>query len=567
MNSIKLFLGVSLIISCLLSSGQSVTVYQDGNQFICIDTDKEQLHKSVSASKTLQYAINSADEVSIGKGVFELEETLQVEKSVTIQGKGRGTELQLKKPNKIGISIVGTETVRLSNLTITTGDNGNSVAGIEIDNAPNTQIEDVFILGFANAGIWLKSSNTGSLINRCTFMDNDQAHVLIEEISAEEKNPLVISQGTFFKGGYGVKAIGGSGLTIDNNMFSYLKGSSVDADTDSVKVTRNKVYWCESDGMRLKGNSFLFQSNMDSWARGHGLVLDAASNGTILTNNFIDLGVRFRDGIRKCGIAIYHSNNISITGNSIWNFGDQGHLEYAIYEDKSSANNVFEYNTGWFHEYDNAFKSLGKNTEIRNCTSNKGEYRGDYWDFNMKFGRTVEQYLKSLYLESNRNPTPEPDQGIGDFSGEKLIESQEMFQQVISVKAGKAFKFGWFGGQSQIWTFEKVGECYLIINKATGKVLSAEKSGDLIHLRLDNKGKQDNKLWEISSVGNDYYKIVNKSNKKVLEAIGLDNYDWKENRVVYQGEPVRLAEYKGLGGQKWRFIDPLPVYTYQDVKK
>ena len=116
-------------------------------------------------------------------------------------------------------------------------------------------------------------------------------------------------------------------------------------------------------------------------------------------------------------------------------------------------------------------------------------------------------------------------------------------------------------------TFEKVGECYLIINKATGKVLSTEKSGDLIHLGLDNKGKQDNKLWEISSVGNDYYKIVNKSNKKVLEAIGLDNYEWKENRVVYQGEPVRLAEYKGLGGQKWRFIDPLPVYTYQDVKK
>ncbi len=573
----KILTGIYFILASLGVHSQSYIVYKDANHYTCIrDSDKEKLIQSESASKVIQFAVDQCQikgggEIILGKGFFELDTPIRLKDNIWLHGKRRGTELKLKKPNKTCIELIGANNVQISELTVTTGDNGNSLTGIYGVNSKNCKIQDAFIMGFVNSGLSFSGNSSGLIINRCIFIENNLVHIYLEAINDISKSTIGISNCTFFGGGCGIKTEkkdnATCGLKICDNIYSYQKGMAIDTDFDSVIISGNKLYWIESDGMRIKGKDFVISGNINSWIRGHGLVLDGAHKGIILGNNFTDLGVRYRDGMRKCGIAMYYSSQITISGNSIWNFGDQGHMEYAVYEDKSCSDNIIRANTGWFHAFPNAFKSSGAGTIVEDNTSNQGEYRGDYWDFTQKYGYAIEKYLKSLSLDNNYKPDPDPDTNTINIEGSKVIECKDMFGQVISIKEDTVKKFGWTGSELQVWNLRRSGDYSIIINDGTNQALECKGQMENSPVTLGKNDTSDSRLWKLLNVGNGYYKIVNKLSGKVLESQGLSNYNWKLNNVVYQGQMVTVSEYEGRESQIWRFIEPMPAYTYLEIAK
>lgn len=565
---------VCFILASLVSFSQSYIVYKDASQYMCLsDPGKDLLIQGESASKVIQHAIDQCNakgggEISLGKGFFELDFPIRLKENIWLHGKGRGTELKLKKPNKTCLEFFGVNNVQISKLTVTAGDNGNSLTGIYGENCGNCKIQDVLVMGFVKSGVSFSGDYYGLTVNRCMFIENNQAHIFLQGGDIRE-SPIIVSDCTFFKGGEGIKAQKNGnkscGLEISDNIYAYLMGRAVDTDFDSVMISGNKLYWIDSDGMRIKGRDFFIAGNINSWIRGHGLVLDNASNGTVLGNNFTDLGVRYRDGMRKCGIAMYNSSQIKVSGNSIWNFGDQGYMEYAVFEDSNCNDNYISANTGWFHAYPNAFKSLGAGTIIEGNSSNQGQYRGDYWDYAQKYAYPIEKYLKSLSLDNNYKPNPEPDVNTLEIEGRKVIECKDMFGQVISIKEDTIKKFGWTGSNLQVWNLKKSGQYYTIVNDGRIQALECSSQNENSEVRLGKNEKNDSQLWKLVNVGNGYYKIENKLNGKVLESQGFSNYSWKLNNVVYQGQAVTVSEYGARETQMWRFVDPMPAYTYPGI--
>ena len=574
---LKIVIGAIILIIVQTVSAQDFTIYKDDETYKCLDLNKKLIQEGKAAS-VIQYALdhcaslNRSCEIKLGKGYFVLEAPIKLSDSVWLHGQRRSTELQLSGSNQVVINLNGAESVKISEITITSGDNNEKTRGIE-GKCNNCLIEDVFFLGLTYAGVYFTRGSNGIAIDRSTFIDNMQHHIYIEgALKGSLSNR--ITNTTFLSGGHGIKAIKNKnevsgGLSVDNNLFAYIKGPAIDSELDSMMIQGNRVYWCESNGMILKGNAFYFSGNTNSWIRGHGLVIDGAINGSVISNNITDLGARSRDGLRKCGIALYNSNHIVIEGNSIWNFGDQGHMEYAIYESPNCGNNMIQYNTGWFHAFSEGFKILGKETICQDNTSSQGEYRADYWDFRQKYGYAIDKYIQTLYIDRRDPPhIKETKTSLEiDENSSKIIECQDMLEQVLSLSGDGPIKFGWRDEQSQKWVFKKEGVYYQIINEKTRGFLGFRNADGFLSVVLSKKKDGDNQLWKIQYVRNGYFKIENKSNKKVLESRGLSNYSWGVNKVVYQGESVWLSDYSGRDSQHWRFMDSMPTYVYEFPQK
>lgn len=587
MKFIKLFLTIPILIgNILISQSQSYMVFKDDHMYVCrSEGDGTELMRDESASRVIQFAIdmnnaNGDNKVLLGKGSFSLEMPLKMKENTWLHGKQRGTVLLVLDPVNNGIEVTRADNVKISDLTIISADNFNSLSGIFGEESQNCIIQDVHIYGFVKSGISFSDNSSGFKINRCTFIGNEQSHIYLERNGKNDHDQSQISNCTFYCGGYGIIAKRGTsiskGLKITDNIFAQIKGMAVDSDFDSTEITGNKLYWIGLDGMRVGGEGFMISGNINSWIRGHGLVLDSAKNGIISVNNFTDLGVRSRNGFRKSGVAIYRSSGNSILGNSIWNFGDQGCLEYAVYEQSDCSNNVIKGNAGWFHANPKAFRLKGQNTLAEYNTENKGEYRyDDYWDYTMKYGYAAEKFLVGLYRKEKNSSILINDYtqqligpGIPFLKTNKvLIESRDMFEQLISIKDNAPRKFGWNGSDLQVWeikTSGNSGNYYTISNVETKQLLECRGMAENSRLTLgkENKIVTDAQLWEFIDGGSGYFIIRNKLSGKVIESQGLSNYSWNENNVFYLGQPITVSEYQGRKTQMWRFSEPFPAYVY-----
>lgn len=581
MNNLKkIVIGIFLVISSFGVFGQPYMVYKDAGSYVCIDAVKKELKRGDSASEVIQHAVNLCEqsgsgEVVLGKGFFKLENSVKISGKVWIHGKRRGTELQLKSPNTICFEVMGSTGARITEMSFTRGDNWNSVSGISVKDSKNCQINDAIFLGFAQSGISLKGDTYGIKVDRCTFVDNGQAHILMKEVTGNKEQLIVISNGIFLRGSCGILTQKGNvqsqGLEAKNNAFAYLRGITIDTDFDYAIITGNRVYWGESDGMRVRGKGLYFSGNTNSWIRGHGLVLDGAKDGKVIGNNITDLGARYRDGMRKCGIYLCNAKGMIVSGNSIWNFGDQGQMEYAVYEASNCKNNAITFNTGWFHAYPDGFKSLGEGSMVENNSSSEGKYRGDYWDPTQKYGYPIEKYIKSLYLDGNYSLETVADPNASIPQGKQLIESKSLLGVVVSKMDGVVKQFGWNGDDSQVWELKAAKNGYFtILNSGTGELLQAK--GTAVNapvgiIKSEKKGSEDAQLWKPVSVGNGFFKLENKLSGKVLTAPFIGNFDWGVNKVVYRGQELSVSDYTGGEGQIWRFTDLVPAYSYEKTSQ
>ena len=93
------------------------------------------------------------------------------------------------------------------------------------------------------------------------------------------------------------------------------------------------------DGVDVKS------SNIFCWHRGHGIVLRDVSWGAINGNEFIDQGVRSRDGVHTIGVVLSETTQgVQVVGNTIFNWGDQVPMAIGVKEDDTCRNNIIAHN-------------------------------------------------------------------------------------------------------------------------------------------------------------------------------------------------------------------------------
>jgi hypothetical protein len=135
--------------------------------------------------------------------------------------------------------------------------------------------------------------------------------------------------------------------------------------SNSVLISGCRTFQIEKDAVSVDNTAELnVSSNIFCWHRGHGIVMNNVQWATITANNFIDSGVRTRDGSFTNGVVTENKlEGVQVTGNAIFNWGDQNPMTYGITEDETCANNIIANNNiNYYTQKDIAAK--GKQTLI-----------------------------------------------------------------------------------------------------------------------------------------------------------------------------------------------------------
>lgn len=111
-----------------------------------------------------------------------------------------------------------------------------------------------------------------------------------------------------------------------------------------------------------------------------------------------------------------------------------------------------------------------------------------------------------------------------------------------------------------IWNFISLGENYYkIINKQTGKCLDVQEASIEDKAKIQQKicSEADSQKWKLESTGEDNYKIINKNSEKVLEL---------EGEIRGTGSSIQQGNYLGWDFQQWK-IEPQINYAGGQIFK
>jgi hypothetical protein len=178
----------------------------------------------------------------------------------------------------------------------------------------------------------------------------------------------MISDLTIYGGGHGIECNYAIVVNITGCQIFQTKGYGIYLHTvsNSVLVTGCRTFQIEIDAILVEDSHEInISGNIFCWHRGHGLILKNVTWGTITANNIIDSGVRAGDGVERNGIVMSEeTRSIQVTGNAIFNWGDQVPMMYGIVEGEKCSLNTIAFNNINFFTKD-AVLSGGKGTLIK----------------------------------------------------------------------------------------------------------------------------------------------------------------------------------------------------------
>jgi hypothetical protein len=181
--------------------------------------------------------------------------------------------------------------------------------------------------------------------------------------------PNLVNNSFAYGGGHGFETNFAIVLNIVGCAVFQSKGYGfyIHSSSNSVLLSGCRTFQVEKDAVYVSNSAELnVSSSIFCWHRGHGIVMDNVQWATVSANNFIDNGVRARNGTFRNGVVIKNkSEGVQVTSNAIFNWGDQNPMEYGIVEDETSANNILaNYNINYYTKKD--IWSQGKKTAISN---------------------------------------------------------------------------------------------------------------------------------------------------------------------------------------------------------
>lgn len=359
-----------------------VCIFKEGDNYqLTGSIIKKKIGSFKTADQAIQYAINNMSEggcIEILSGKYELKNTVYLANGIWLKGSGRRTEILVTTTDttEVGIFGSGLKDVKVSDLSIVAIDTIQTLAGICFDHCGDCEIDNIYAEGFKKYGIWLRNNSFLCHINNCTAANNMRANIFTDSLfwsRAGEYMPNLITNCITYGGWNGIEINKSIVLNIVGCIVHQPEnfGFFIHNVSNSVLVNGCRTYQTQNDAVVVeKSHEVNLTSNIFCWSRGKGIVLRGVDWGTISGNNIIDSGSERYGGFSGVGDA----NGIELTdkcrcilvnGNNIFNWGGQGIMNYAVFEDESCENNLFSsLNINYYEK--GGVKSHGKNSVVSN---------------------------------------------------------------------------------------------------------------------------------------------------------------------------------------------------------
>jgi len=334
---------------------QNLLVVRDGGDFrVVTDLTRDQVFASTSAADALQWAIDAlpagGGSVALGLGEFPLAGAVRLASNVWLRGSGRGTRV-VAGAGAAGLVCEGLKGTVVSDLAVMAGAAGPST-GILVDDCGDCQVRDVLVQGFSDYGIWMRNHSFLCELKSCKAADNGKANLFLDHLAHGGRGgdfvPNLVTNCITYGGGTGIECsrvivlnIVGCAVFQPGRYAYHLRDTS-----NSVLISGCRSFQVEEHAVVVENTHELnVSSNIFCWHRGHGIVLRDVSWGAINGNEFIDQGVRSRDGVHMKGVVLAEgTQGVQVVGNTIFNWGDQVPMSIGVDEDATCRNNIIAHN-------------------------------------------------------------------------------------------------------------------------------------------------------------------------------------------------------------------------------
>jgi hypothetical protein len=240
-------------------ASQNLLVFQDGPRFKALtDLTGETVHETESASQILQYAVDalSGGRIALGRGTFSLDQPVTLADNIWLSGGGRATRLLVGDGNKTGVGLqcLGHKGVVISDLALTAGHNPDARVGIVVDNCGDCTVRDVFCVGFAEYGIWVRNNAFLNEIRGCSLAGNGKANL---ELPAD----LPLYNGIELQNAQGYNV---TGNTVFNWGVAPRIGVGIREDDKSLRntITGNNINYYEHGDVVAEGSESIVGHNI-----------------------------------------------------------------------------------------------------------------------------------------------------------------------------------------------------------------------------------------------------------------------------------------------------------------
>jgi hypothetical protein len=352
----------------------------------------------------------------LGRGTFLLEEPVRLADDVHLRGSGRGTRLQVSEANRDGVGLLceGLHGVAVSDLALTAGANEGAVAGVVLDDCGDCQVRDVFAVGFAHYGIWVRNNSFLCEVRGCKLGGNGRANLYLEHLERGGRGgdyaPNLVTNCIAYGGGTGFECdraivlnIVGCAVYQPNKYAYHVRNTS-----NSVLISGCRSFQVEQDAVVVEASHEInISSNTFCWHEGHGIVLKDVIWGTVCGNNVIDSGSvnlttktlasttlldvtvevdgepythpfhmsppdDYEPPLMNGIYLIEGTRGVTVNGNAIFNWGPAPHMKYGVEEDTSCINNVISANNINFCQQ-GAVLSKGSGSQVHGNVSRVDE--------------------------------------------------------------------------------------------------------------------------------------------------------------------------------------------------
>jgi hypothetical protein len=386
---------------------QDLYVYRDSDAFhVRGQIDGTELEATTAADEAIQFAVDtlagSGGEVRLQRGTFPLERAVTLADNVTLRGSGRSSVLRVT--SDVGLRGEGLKGARVADLALMPAEDHSAQAGVVLDDAGDCKLQDLFCQGFAGYGIWIRNNSFLCEVESCKLADNGTANLFLDQLAGKGRGgdfvPNLVTNCITYGGGTGIACnrvivlnIVGCAVFQPGEYAYHLYNTS-----NSVLISGCRSFQVEKHAVVVENTHELnVSSNIFWWHRGHGIVLRDVSWGAVNGNEFIDQGVRARDGEPVTGVVLSEgTQGVQVVGNTIFNWGDQVPMRNGLEEDATCLNNLIANNNiNFFTE--EALVAQGEGTLVKDNVAEKtmayqGMGRKGYPDFTRE---RLERFMES----------------------------------------------------------------------------------------------------------------------------------------------------------------------------
>lgn len=385
---------------------QSLDIFKEGGQYKVRGRVSTKVYKSSSrADEVIQFAIDSFEkqggDIVLFSGVYILEKQINLNSYISLKGSGPSTSLYLSAHHDTGtaFSCHQLDRIRIADLSVKAQKGSvHAKNGIILDHCGDSVIENIYCVGLAEHGVWVRNNSFLCEVRGCKFADITGSAVLMEKLAkggrAGEYIPNLITNCIAYGGGKGFECKRSIVLNIVACQVFQSKGVAffVGETSNSVLISGCRTFQIQDHAVVVeKSDEINLSSNTFCWHLGHGILIENVKWGTITGNCIIDSGsinpysnehtnmyipVKIdlkphrRNGIHITG----SSKGLSITGNAIFNWIVAPPMLYGIREEKDCMSNLIVANN--INYYDEAgILSEGKNTQVHSNNSTKENHR------------------------------------------------------------------------------------------------------------------------------------------------------------------------------------------------